>query len=357
MKKVLYITNIEIPYRVQFFNELARHCDLTVLYERRKSDNRDQKWAASVRGNYRTEYLDGIRFSKENALSLRIFKYITGGYDAIVVGCVNSPIQILAMGWMRLLRIPYCLNLDGEIYLEGSGLKTRLKKMVLKGAAKYLVAGEKVAASLQKFAPDADIVPYYFSSLTEEELDNRRASVGHGSRNDQVLVIGQYFDYKGMDVALEAARLDPTISYKFVGMGVRTELFRQECHADEVPNVELIPFLQKEDLSREYQQCGMLLLPSRKECWGLVVNEAASFGMPIAATWGSGAAVEFMADAYADFLAKPGSAEELLKVVRAVREMPDTDSDSFGAYLADKGRGYSIEQSVRAHRSALKIDE
>ena len=355
MKKVLYISNIEIPYRVQFFNELAKHCDLTVLYERRKSDNRDKKWTQSVQGNYRTAYLDGVRVSKENELSLKILRYVTGGYDAIVMGCVNSPIQILAMGWMRLLRIPYCLNLDGEIYLEGSGLKTRLKKLVLKGAAKYLVAGEKAAASLRKFMPDADIVPYYFSSMTEEELESRRASVGQGGRNDKVLVIGQYFDYKGMDVALEAARLDPTISYKFVGMGVRTELFRQECHADEVPNVELVPFLQKEDLNREYQQCGMLLLPSRKECWGLVVNEAASFGMPIAATWGSGAAVEFFADEYPRFLAEPGDAESLLEAVRAVRNM--ADADAYGAYLADRGRGYSIERSVQMHISALLNDE
>ena len=37
-KKILYISNIEVPYRVSFFNEFAKHCDLTVLYERKKSD-------------------------------------------------------------------------------------------------------------------------------------------------------------------------------------------------------------------------------------------------------------------------------------------------------------------------------
>lgn len=355
MKKVLYISNIEIPYRVQFFNELARHCELTVLYERRKSDNRDKKWTASVHGNYRTEYLDGIRFSKENALSLKIFKYITGGYDVIVVGCVNSPIQILAMEWMKLMRIPYYLNLDGEIHLGGADLKTRIKKMILKGAHKYLVAGEHAAKSLRKIAKDSDIVPYYFSSLTDEELNDRRTTVGHASRNNIVLVIGQYFDYKGMDVALEAARMDLSICYKFVGMGVRTELFRQECHTDDLPNVELIPFLQKEELMLEYQRCRMMLLPSRKECWGLVVNEAASFGMPIVSTWGSGAAVEFMADDYPQFLAVPGSAESLLEAVRAVSTM--TDAVEYGQYLVDKGMGYSIERSVQAHLSVLLNDE
>ena len=38
------------------------------------------------------------------------------------------------------------------------------------------------------------------------------------------------------------------------------------------------------DLYKEYQQCKCVLLPSKKECWGLVINEAASFGCPIIST-------------------------------------------------------------------------
>ena len=314
MKKVLYISNIEVPYRVQFFNELARSCELTVLYERRKSKNRNKKWVESVRSSYRTEYLDGISIRAENALSLKIFKYLTGYYDVIVVGCVNSPVQILAMRWMRLLHIPYILNLDGEIYI-GDGLKKYLKLSILKGASKYLVTGKIATESLRKILPGAEIVPYNFSSLTEEDLVSREAIAFSGVRNDTVLVVGQYFDYKGMDVALEAARMDSSISYKFIGMSGRTELFRQECGADALTNVEVIPFLQKEELNREYQTCAMLVLPSRKECWGLVVNEAASFGMPVVSTWGSGAAVEFLSEKYPQYLAVPGDAASLLEAI------------------------------------------
>ena len=47
-------------------------------------------------------------------------------------------------------------------------------------------------------------------------------------RNNKVLVIGQYFEYKGMDVAYEVAKRTPYISYKFIGMGNRTSLFLKE---------------------------------------------------------------------------------------------------------------------------------
>ena len=78
MKKVLYLTNIEVPYRVRFFNELAKHCDLTVLYERERSANRNQAWAGSVLRNFRVKHLNGWKIGNENTFSLSIFKEIFG---------------------------------------------------------------------------------------------------------------------------------------------------------------------------------------------------------------------------------------------------------------------------------------
>ena len=33
LKKVLFITNIPAPYRIDFYNELGKHCELTVIFE------------------------------------------------------------------------------------------------------------------------------------------------------------------------------------------------------------------------------------------------------------------------------------------------------------------------------------
>ena len=35
--KILWLTNIPSPYRVDFFNELGKYCELTVLFERETS--------------------------------------------------------------------------------------------------------------------------------------------------------------------------------------------------------------------------------------------------------------------------------------------------------------------------------
>ena len=156
MKKVLYMTNIEVPYRVRFFNELAKYCDLTVLYEKHSSESRDITWAKSEHTHHCRKYL-----KKESLFFTGILKHVRTGYDTIIVGCYNSPVQMLAMLYMRLMRIPFIINLDGEPFLEGKGIKNRLKRFFLSGAEQYLVAGEKAAESLKKAVGRKTVIPYH----------------------------------------------------------------------------------------------------------------------------------------------------------------------------------------------------
>lgn len=343
MIKVLYISNIEVPYRVRFFNELAKECDLTVLYEREHSANRDTQWACSQKKFFKTIYLNGYTIGNENSFSLSIFKRLHNSWDIIIIGCYNSIIQILALLYMRIRGIPYILSLDGEPFV-GTGLKAKAKKFILCNASSYLNAGVKSCESIRKAVnPDVKINPYYFSSLSIAEIKANGQRIC--KRESYVLVIGQYFDYKGMDIAYCCANIDKTIKYKFVGMGKRTQQFINK-YGPISSNVEIIPFLQKEELCEEYAKCACLLLPTRQECWGLVVNEAASYGTPIVSTWGSGAAVEFLSDIYPQYLAKPGDANSLYSCLKLCLH---GDNALYSNYLKAKSEQYCIERIVKSH--------
>ena len=349
-KRILYLSNIEVPYRVRFFNELAKEYDLTVLYERVRSKNRNVEWSSGEKSTFNYSFLNGIKIGNENSFSPYILKYIKSDYDMIIVGCYNSPVQMFAILMMRLLKIPYLINLDGEVFLTGKGLKTKLKKFFLSKAKGYLVAGEKAALSIKSAFAGENIYPYYFSSLSDNEiLEHSKASIS-SKRNDNVLVVGQYFDYKGLDVALEAAKQDLSVKYLFVGTGLRTEKFMSDHLIPE--NVEIIPFLQKNELKEQYLSCGMMVLPSRQECWGLAVNEAASFGLPIVSTWGCGAAVEFLSDEYSQYLAQSGDAKSLLKCIHRLRK--DENKKEYSEFLISKSVCYSIEKSVEIHKKCLQ---
>ena len=349
MKNILYLTNIEVPYRIRFFNELAKYCNLTVVYERRKSNNRNSKWTNTEIKNYATIFLDGISIGNEYAYSLQIITIVKKKWDVIVIGCYNSLTQMSAMAYMRLNNIPYIINLDGEPFI-GNDIKAYIKKKILTGAKAYLTAGIKASESLRNAIGDKHpIIPYYFSSLTKDEItSNRYIDI---KRENFILVVGQYFDYKGMDVAFKVACLDLSIQYKFVGMGKRTKKFIHDM--GQIPtNIEIIPFLQKKELEIEYQKCALMLLPTRQECWGLVINEAASFGTPIVSTWGSGAAVEFLSNRYSHFLAQSGDCEALLECIHRCLE---SNNMMYSKYLREVSKYYSIEKNVNEHLKAFNM--
>lgn len=348
MKKVLYITNKEVPYRVAFFNQLAMYSNLTVAFESIENDTRDKKWAHSIRKEFYEVFLDGSDAGKKKNVYWNILKLLKQKWDVIIVGCFNSKVQLMAMLYMRFAGTPFWINLDGELFINQS-LKGMMKKFFLHGAKGYLIAGEKAGENLKSFVGvDKKINPYWFSSLTNKEL-SCNAQIEHKRPPRTVLIVGRYYKYKGMDVAFMAASRDHSINYKFVGMGKQSEQFCKNM--GELPeNIEIIPFLQKKELEEEYKNCSLMVLPSRQECWGLVINEAASFGTPIVSTWGSGAAVEFLSDAYPQYLAIPGDAESLYNCIKMCLQ---NDNTHYSKFLKQKSAQYSIENSVKAHMKLI----
>lgn len=350
MTKVLYITASVVPYRTRFFNLLNKGCNLSVLYETGLVGYRNSKWRYSVPLQFNHHFLNH-KFINKILAPLEILFWVTRKWDVRVVGCINSKVEILAILYMRLLHIPYYLNLDGETFFEGNYLKAKIKRFIAKGAKKYLVAGSKAAENLKKAIGDIDIQVYNFSSLgqgivTEHSHNSHLVTRG---KCKYVLVVGAYFPYKGLDIALDAARLLPNIKFKFIGANKRASMLEAKKNGLGVNNVEIVPFLQPDELYECYQECSFFILPSIKECWGLVVNEAASFGTPIISTWGSGAAVEFLSDNYSHFLAIPGDSQSLKKSILAYCALSDEEKQEYSKYLIEKSIDYSIEKSVTKH--------
>ena len=103
--KVLFSTNIPSPYRVDFFNELGKLCDLTVVYERERSIARSPKWQSSSAKHYREVYLNGIETGEAEAISFGILKYIADrSFDKVIIGMYSSPSSMIAIEYMRVIK-------------------------------------------------------------------------------------------------------------------------------------------------------------------------------------------------------------------------------------------------------------
>ena len=76
MKKILYMTNLPVPYKIDFFNELGRNMNLTVVFERRTASDREDSWLSSSFLNFNAVFMDGKEYGNEAAFCPEICSII-----------------------------------------------------------------------------------------------------------------------------------------------------------------------------------------------------------------------------------------------------------------------------------------
>lgn len=101
--RVLFLTNIPSPYRIDFFNELSEYCELTVLFERSDAENRNKEWFNRGSFNFKAVFLNGMKFGPDNAINFEVLKYLNkSDYDIIIVGVYSTPTGLLSILYMKL---------------------------------------------------------------------------------------------------------------------------------------------------------------------------------------------------------------------------------------------------------------
>lgn len=309
MKRVLYITNLPAPYKVEFLNGLGEKVDLTVIFERKTANSRNVKWKYSnTKRNFQEIYLHSKKIGEESSISFEILKYIRSSkYDYILMNGYSSMTSIVAILYMKLKKINYGIVCDGLLPGNISKSKMFLKKILIGSASFWMSSGSTTSEILQSYgAKSQKIFEYPFSSIKKSEIvfENYDKKIYkkkidcHEKR--MILYVGQLIYRKGIDVMLEAFKnLDNETRLYIVG-GTRSQIniLRHQCNRQ----ITYIEFKTKEELVDYYKAADTLILPTREDIWGLVVNEAFSFGIPVITTERCGAGLEMIKEGYNGFI-------------------------------------------------------
>ena len=214
MPRILFLANVPSPYRVAFFDELSRFCQLTVLYQLHASAERNKKWTAERQGRYETVFLKGRSTDVDKAICPGVLSWLTKDWDAIIISGNSSPTELLAIFWCKARRIPYCLEADGAFVKTGGGPKEWLKSQSIRGARLYLsTCRELDRYYLHYGATQEALRRYHFSSLRASDIlpAPLTAEVKAGYRkklqipeDKMILSIGQFIPRKGFDILLGA---------------------------------------------------------------------------------------------------------------------------------------------------------
>lgn len=169
--KVLFMANIPSPYRVDFFNELGKYCDLTVTFEGRTATDRDEKWRAAEYQNFKAILMNGIRTKSDQFLCVEIIKIIKTGFDHIILGGYSTPTAMLAIEYMRMKHIPFWMEADGGLISNDNRLKYKIKRHFISAASGWFSSGKMTTEYLTHYGADKSKVHVYpFTSLKAADI-------------------------------------------------------------------------------------------------------------------------------------------------------------------------------------------
>lgn len=81
-------------------------------------------------------------------------------------------------------------------------------------------------------------------------------------------------------------------------------------------------FVQPAEMEKFIAECGVFILPSHYEHWGVVVHEFAAAGFPLICTTSTGAATAFLREGENGYFARPESVDSLLEIFRKITTLP-----------------------------------
>lgn len=366
--KVLFLTNIPSPYRVDFFNELGKYCDLTVVFEKKFSTERDKTWKEYSFVNFKGYFLKGISINTDTVISFGAIKYVKDkSFDIIICANFSSPTGLFAVKYMQKHNIAYWLETDGGSPKTGNGLKERLKKKVISNASGYFSTSKENDRYYIAYGADENkIFRYPFTSLFKRDLfsdiarEDEKAELKKSlsiTEKFAVISVGR-FSYlngygKGYDVLLKSAKqLSKDIGWYIVG-GHPTEEFQTLKDKEALYNVHFVDFKIKDELKKYYRASDLFVLMTVGEAWGLVINEAMACGLPVITTDKCVAGLELVENGKNGYIVSVGDDEELTNRVQDI--IYDTVKlEEMGKNSLQVIRNCTIEEMTKTHINIFK---
>lgn len=363
--KVLFVVNIPSPYRIDFFNELNKYCDLTVLFERKTASDRNELWYNN-KFDFNGIFLKSKNIGNEASLSFEVIKYIKKGYDMIILGGYSSPTSMIASIYMKMHKIPYILNADGGfINFNERKINKMIKNYFISSASYWLSSGKETNKYLIYYgAKEERIYNFPFTSVREFDIVKNPITIERKKElkkemnvpyDKVILSIGQFIPRKGFDWMIESYKnLEHTVGIYIIGGQVTNEyvLLKDKYKMD---NLHFVDFQDKENIKRWYQLSDLFVLPTREDIWGLVINEAMSQGIPVITTNKCIAGLELIENYENGYILDNFKEENLLKTTNEILNLNNIDYESLCLNNILKSKKNTIELMALRHFDIFNI--
>lgn len=362
--KVLWLTFIPSPYRCNFFSELGKKCDLTVLFERETSKYRGNNWDDFAFEGYKGIILNGITIGSTDRLCMGLKKYLLDkSYDIIVISNPTSPTGILAAHILKTRKISYIVESDGAFPSENLDWKNKIKKYVMSSAEICMSTSDlHDKYYVQSGVEIENIRRYPFTSLYAKDIEKEilssnekrdlRKKLGIDAEK-MVISVGRLIPGKGFDVLLKAwNEINDGYELYIIG-GTPSEEYTNLIEEQKKNSVHFVEFMNSKELKKYYLAADLFVLPTRSDVWGLVINEAMACALPVITTDKCIAGIELVDDKENGFIVECDNTSELACYIKNILE-DDKLRESMNKNSLNRINDYTYEKMVEVHMTVFE---
>ena len=357
------------PYRAPLFDAIAERpeIDLTVIYAAETVAGRTWK----VEPRHRAVFLRGVDVPGARRIlhhDYPVTPGIVGALsdarpDCVVVSGWSLFASQVAIMWCRLRHVPYLLMVESHDEDPRAGWRKAVKGTVVppivRHASGVLVTGTLARRSMLARGARPEQVRVFANTIDVEtwqaravELAGRReelrAAFGLEPRDVAVLCVARLAPEKGLETL---ARAVAAAGEPFVALLAGTGPERGRLEALGMP-LRFAGDLPHDRVIEAYVATDVFALLSEREPWGVVVNEAATCGLPLVLSDRVGAAPDLLRPGENGFLVPPGDVDA---AADALRELADPDERRrMGRRSAELARDWGYRPSIGSFVAAVR---
>ena len=328
MSKVLLITNIPAPYRVDLFYYMQTHQqahEFFVIYTNRNEDNR--QWAIDEHKLLHSTILESKIIKRKGMNDIRyvhlpqhLTREISRINPDVVIAWEYNPSALKALLWCRQHGRKFIHLTDGTLYSERNigRVQKLMRRIIIRHADACIASSTKAKEKLLQWgAPERKI---FISLLT---VDISRFQFAEKRENQHTLLfVGRIIHLKGLDLLFRALpKLHQPFELLIVGDGEADEKAKLVAMAEEAhiaQHIHWLGFQSGEPLAEAYRRASVFVLPTREDCFGLVLLEALCSGTPIVASKYADGAYDTVHPGENGLIVDPEDADALAEAIDSI---------------------------------------
>ena len=328
MKRVVLITNIPSPYRVDLFDYMQKNLtgyEFHVIYTSRREDNR--LWNINEDKMKNSHVLESKVLKIRGKLDAR-YIHLPGNIGAllselspdIVIGFEYNPAALQSFLWCKMHKVKFIHLTDGTLYSERNvGTIQKLsRKIIIPRADASIASSTKAKEKLLAWGAKKESI--FESLLTVDTTPFIKAEKSF--EGNRILYVGSMIPRKGVDLLLNALQfVNADYELRIVGNGTAEEVetFKQQAKDLGIENkITWCGFQTGEALVEEYRQASVFVLPTREDCFGLVLLEALSARTPIVSSKYADGAYDIVRNGENGFIVDPEDGKAMGEAISSI---------------------------------------